>query len=209
MHPSASVKSADQALVSALSEQFRTALSRYFYRRRMPEKDLEDAVQEVFVRLSKRQGLADMANVSGYLFETAASVAIDYQRRAHVRSSHAHEQYEDQIHAIAVHGSDVVIEGRQSLELMLEALRELPERTRNAFLLVRLEHMRYAEVAARLGISVSAVEKQRPRRGGLRHRLGPGALRRPTHRSSRPSKCAMALSTCSSMNSRFAVDDAV
>lgn len=159
MHSSPAVKSADQALVGALSEQFRAALSRYFYRRRVPRKDIEDAVQEVFVRLSRRQGLADMANVSGYLFETAASVAIDYQRRAQVRSSHAHEPYEDQIHAVADHGSDVVIEGKQSLELLLAGLRELPERTRNAFLLVRLEQMRYAEVAARLGISVSAVEK--------------------------------------------------
>jgi RNA polymerase sigma factor (sigma-70 family) len=159
MHPSVAMKSADRALVSALSEQFRAALLRYFYRRRLPDKDIEDAVQEVFVRLSKRDGLADMTNVSGYLFEAAASVAIDYQRRAKVRLSHAHERYEDQIHALADHGSDVVIEGKQSIEIMLAALRELPERTRNAFLLVRLEHMRYAEVAARLGISVSAVEK--------------------------------------------------
>lgn len=159
MQSSPAAKSADQALVSALSEQFRAALSRYFYRRRVPERDIEDAVQEVFVRLTRRQGLADMTNVSGYLFETAASVVIDYQRRQQVRSSHAHEQYEDRVHAIADHGSDVVIEGEQSIELLLAALRELPERSRNAFLLVRLEHMPYAEVAARLGISVSAVEK--------------------------------------------------
>lgn len=153
------MKSADRALVSALSEQYRVALTRYFYRRRLPEKDVEDAVQEVFVRLSRRNGLADMANVSGYLFETAASVAVDYQRRAQARLSHAHEQYEDQLHAVADHGSDVVIEGKQSIEVLLAALRELPERTRTAFLLARLEHMRHAEVAARLGISVSAVEK--------------------------------------------------
>ena len=159
MHSSAAMKSADRALVSTLSEQFRAALLRYFYRRRLPDKDVEDAVQEVFVRLSRREGLADMTNVSGYLFETAASVAIDYQRRAQVRLSHAHERYEEQIHALMDHGSDVIIEGKQSIEVLLAALRELPERTRNAFLLVRLEHMRYAEVAARLGISVSSVEK--------------------------------------------------
>jgi RNA polymerase sigma-70 factor (ECF subfamily) len=33
------------------------------------------------------------------------------------------------------------------------------ERTRDVFLLVRLENMKQAEIAARLGISVSAVEK--------------------------------------------------
>ncbi|MBM0106702.1 sigma-70 family RNA polymerase sigma factor [Steroidobacter sp. S1-65] len=157
--PRWNVELADQELVSALSEQFRPALARYFHRRRLPERDVEDAIQEVFVRLSKRQGLAGMANVSGYLFETAASVAIDHRRRANARSSQSHEQYEEQLHAVADHSTDAVIEGKQSLELLRAGLLELPERTRNAFLLVRLEQMRYAEVAARLGISVSAVEK--------------------------------------------------
>lgn len=157
--PLPTAKLADHELVGALSEQFRPVLSRYFNRRRLPERDVEDAIQEVFVRLSRRQGLAGMDNVSGYLFETAASVAIDYQRRANARSSRTHEQYEEQLHAVADHGTDVVIEGKQSLELLRAGLLELPERTRNAFLLVRLEQMPYAEVAARLGISVSAVEK--------------------------------------------------
>ncbi len=77
-----------------------------------------------------------------------------------MRSSHAHEQYEDQIHAIADHGSDVVLEGKQSLELLLAALRELPERTRNAFLLVRLSSTcAMPRWPHGWGISVSAVEK--------------------------------------------------
>lgn len=116
--PLPTAKLADHELVGALSEQFRPVLSRYFNRRRLPERDVEDAIQEVFVRLSRRQGLAGMDNVSGYLFETAASVAIDYQRRANARSSRTHEQYEEQLHAVADHGTDVVIEGKQSLELL-------------------------------------------------------------------------------------------
>ena len=65
------LSSADQALVSALSEKFRPVLHRYFQRRRLPSGDIEDATQEVFVPLSRRRGLADMADVEGYLFETA------------------------------------------------------------------------------------------------------------------------------------------
>jgi RNA polymerase sigma-70 factor (ECF subfamily) len=150
---------ADQALVVALSKEFRPVLYRYFRRRRLPEKDIEDATQEVFMRLSRRQGLAGMANVAGYLFETAASVAIDQRRRASARQSDAHETYDDQFHAVADHPTDHLLEGRESLELLLSALLELPERTRNVFLLARLEHMRHAEIARRLGISISAVEK--------------------------------------------------
>jgi len=35
----------------------------------------------------------------------------------------------------------------------------LPERTRDIFILFRVEKMRQAEIAKRLGVSVSAVEK--------------------------------------------------
>jgi RNA polymerase sigma factor (sigma-70 family) len=153
------LSSADHALVSALSEKFRPALHRYFQRRHLPPGDIEDATQEVFVRLSRRRGLADMANVEGYLFETAGSVAIDHQRQAVVRFREAHEPYDDQFHAVPDLAPDHVLEGRDSLRLLVAGLLELPERTRNAFVLTRLEHMPHVEVARRLGISVSAVEK--------------------------------------------------
>ena len=42
---------------------------------------------------------------------------------------------------------------------MLVALRELPERTRHIFILVRLENIKQVEVAKGLGLSISAVEK--------------------------------------------------
>lgn len=150
---------ADQALVVALSARFRPALDRYFRRRRLPSADIEDSIQEVFVRLSRRRGLAGMANVEGYLFETAASVAIDLQRRATVRHSGAHDPYDEQLHAVAELAPDQVLEGKQALQQVLSGLLELPERTRNVFLLARLEGLRHAEIARRLGISVSAVEK--------------------------------------------------
>lgn len=150
---------AHQALVASLSEEFRPALRRYFLRRRLSVHEVEDATQEVFMRLSRRSGLAEMENIAGYLFETAASVAIDLQRRANVRLSEAHDTYDDQHHAVPDLAPDQVAQGRQELRLVLAGLLELPERTRNIFVLARLEHMRHAEIARRLGISVSAVEK--------------------------------------------------
>lgn len=161
MHAAAAVAemSVDKELVSRLSFQFRPALNRYFLRRRLRREDAEDAVQEVFVRLSRRKGLASIENIEGYLFETAASVAIDLHRRGRVRSSDRHDVYDEDQHAVADFASDRVVEGRQELALVLAALRELPERSRNVFILARLERLRHAEIARRLGISVSTVEK--------------------------------------------------
>lgn len=152
-------ETADQALIVSLSEEFRPALRRYFLRRRLPAQEVDDACQEVFMRLSRRRGLADMTNVAGYLFETAASVAIDLQRRANVRLTDAHDAYDDDHHALPDLAPDQVLQGRQELRLVVAGLLELPERTRNVFMLARLEQLRHAEIARRLGISVSAVEK--------------------------------------------------
>lgn len=151
--------SSDGEALERLSSQFRPALNRYFLRRRMRVEDAEDSVQEVFARLARRSGLAGLVNVEGYLFETAASVAIDHHRRGRVRAEDRHDPYDESRHAVPDLASDRHLEGKQELAMVLAALRELPERTRNVFLLARLERMRHAEIARRLGISVSTVEK--------------------------------------------------
>jgi RNA polymerase sigma factor (sigma-70 family) len=52
-----------------------------------------------------------------------------------------------------------VFDSRQSLNVVIAVLEELDERTRDAFILHRLEGMKHAEIAELLGVSVSSVEK--------------------------------------------------
>jgi RNA polymerase sigma-70 factor (ECF subfamily) len=56
-----------------------------------------------------------------------------------------------------------VLLGKEALVRATAVLLELPERTRMVFVMRRLEGMRYLDIAARLGISVSAVEKHMTR----------------------------------------------
>jgi RNA polymerase sigma-70 factor (ECF subfamily) len=48
---------------------------------------------------------------------------------------------------------------RQRLRQVIAALEELPARTRDIFVLFRLDRLKQSEIAAQMGISVSAVEK--------------------------------------------------
>jgi RNA polymerase sigma factor (sigma-70 family) len=153
-------RSADSLTVEALARGHHSVLLRYFKKRGMREEDAEDAVQEVFVRLSRRRGLAEIERIEGYLFETAASVAIDAQRHNRVRHSDSHDVYDDSRHGRSERSSEAVFEGQEAVEQLLAALRELPDRTRAVFILARLEHLKQSEIAQQLGISVSAVEKQ-------------------------------------------------
>jgi len=49
--------------------------------------------------------------------------------------------------------------GREQLDQALDVIRSLPPRTRDAFLLHRFEDLTYRQIADRLGVSVSMIEK--------------------------------------------------
>jgi RNA polymerase sigma factor (sigma-70 family) len=152
-------READHAAVAALSRDFRPALLRYFERRGIAPADVEDAAQEVFARLFRRDGVAAIERLDAYLFETAANVAIDYHRRGATRQSRSHDVYDERVHALEDFSPERVYCGREEIGALLRGLRELPERTRNIFLLARLENMKQGEIARRMGVSLSGVEK--------------------------------------------------
>jgi len=153
----------ENAAVAALSLRFRPALIGYFRRRVNDTVEAEDLAQEVFLRMLRRGHVADLEDVRAYLFETASSVLIDRSRRGAVRRLQDHECFDPKAHAGETIPVERVFIGRESLNRASIALLELPERTRTVFVLRRLEGMRYADVALRLGISVSATEKHMAR----------------------------------------------
>lgn len=155
----------DEASLNRLSREFRGSLLRYFGRRTKDTGDLEDMVQEVFIRLLRRGGTSDLErqNLNAYVFETASSVLKDRLRRAVVRHSTEHEPFDRDRHSGEDFSPEHVLLGRERLAQATAILLELPERTRVIFVLRRLEGMRFHDIAARLGISVSAVEKHMQR----------------------------------------------
>ena len=150
---------AARTALAILSQRARPGLLRYFQRRGLPAADAEDAVQDVFLRLSRRPEVVLPEHGQAYMFETAASVAIDRHRRGQARRETQHTSYDEALHAVPDHAVDRVVEGRQELERLADGLRQLPERTRNVVLLARLERMTHPSIAKRLGISVSTVER--------------------------------------------------
>jgi RNA polymerase sigma-70 factor (ECF subfamily) len=123
------------------------------------ETDCDDLVQELFVRLCRQDALAGVHRADAYLFEMAANLAYDYHRRSSVRRSNPVDDHYEAVHRTGDFSPDRIAEGREELALIARALAELPERTRNVFVLARLENMPRAEIATRLGIAKRTVEK--------------------------------------------------
>ena len=136
--------------------RYHTPLLRYFVRRGFAADAAQDCVQDVFVRLMRRD-LSAINDVEAYLFAVAASVAIDQRRRITVRpATDAIEKIEL---ASREPGPASVYESREAIVLIERALGELPARTREVFLLNRLDGLTYTQLAARCGLSVAAIEK--------------------------------------------------
>jgi RNA polymerase sigma factor (sigma-70 family) len=137
----------------------RGAMTRYFARHVSDAAEIDDLIQDVFLRIVKRGGLSGVENFDGYVFETAASVLTDRFRRRKARRADQHLSFDPELHGGMELGPDSVHAGRQALRRTTVVLMELPERTRDVFILRRLEGLPYREIAVRLGLSVSAVEK--------------------------------------------------
>jgi RNA polymerase sigma-19 factor, ECF subfamily len=100
-----------------------------------------------------------VTQIEGYLFRTASNVVIDYHRRATVRRVGDQIEYDDDLHAPDALSPERVLLGREELDRLTLALRELPERVRAVIILSRLEGFTHAEIARHLDISKSSVEK--------------------------------------------------
>lgn len=142
----------------AMLAAFRPALERYFRRKLHDRNDVEDMVQEVYLRIAARQG-GQIENFGGYLFRTAASVLGDSYRRRTVRHANWHVPFDCDLHGGTDFDSGHIVESREALRAVAAALAELSDRTRQIFLMRRLEGRAYRDIAASFEISISAVEK--------------------------------------------------
>ena len=147
------------AAFADLTRRLRRPLMQFFLRRAMSPMDAEEMVQDLFVRLLRRGDLFSLDNIDGYVFEAAANVARDRGRYDQARGQGRHVDIDDLRPESEEPGAEQILDGKQQLKRMLAALEALPPRARTVVILRRLENLTYPQIARRLGISVSAVEK--------------------------------------------------
>ncbi|MBC2665503.1 sigma-70 family RNA polymerase sigma factor [Novosphingobium flavum] len=135
-------------------ESFAPALRRYFSKR-APAADVEDFVQEVFVRMQSRRSEIGIENLQGYLFTVAANVLKGARSSPHILPSNGEDsgEYSDGL------TPERIVIARFDAARLVEAIENLSPRTREIFVAHRFEDMTYGAIASLYGISVSAVEK--------------------------------------------------
>jgi RNA polymerase sigma factor (sigma-70 family) len=167
---------ADVALLAQLQQgsetAFRTLVERYqdrvyktaFSLLRSSE-EAEDVAQEVFVEVYQTLNrFRGEAALSTWLYRLATSRALQHRRRAKAKKRFAYftgllglnnqvlHEPPDHRHPLAL------LEGEQQLQLLVAAIGRLPAKQQIAFTLRHEQELSYEELAAVLGITISAVE---------------------------------------------------
>jgi RNA polymerase sigma-70 factor (ECF subfamily) len=123
-------------------------------------EDALDLIQEGFLRMLRaaRERPAPL-NPEAYLERIVGNLMRDQARRAAVRGDRLHDPVDPETLTDGGPGPEDVLCARELLQRYQQALRGLRPKTRTVFLLHRRDGFTYAEIATRLGQSVSNVEK--------------------------------------------------
>lgn len=157
--------------LNEVAAQLRGPLTRFFQRRVGPHEDADDLVQDVFSRLAA-QDLDSIANIQGYVFQVASNILRDRARRASVRSIICAVPDSFDVEDEAGFSPERILQSRELVRMMASAIHELPENVRTVFCQYHLDGVAQVEIARRLGLSLSSVEKHMARANShLLHRL--------------------------------------
>ena len=120
--------------------------------------DSEDLVQSAFERMQRYSTTRPVENPAAFLVRTAVNIRLDaYRREKLLGKRQFTENFEDYGNDAPL--QDEVLAARTRLDRVKAGIEQLSPRTREIFLMHRLENVKYSEIARRVGISESAVEK--------------------------------------------------
>ncbi len=123
--------------------------------------DVDEIIQDGYVRVLDRQRKSPIAQPKAFLFAVCRNLAIDYLRKHKVvYFEKLGEHLDDPVLSTDAEGIQNQLSKKEHQEIMMEAINQLPDRCRKIFLLRKVEGLPLKKIAQRLGISTKTVEVQ-------------------------------------------------
>ena len=128
----------------------------------VPPKEIEDIVQETYVRLCQVKKKEDIREPRSFMMRTARNLALDHVKRSESRLADSVESLENPEILLSDELYDQTYDEVASAEefsFFCEAVRALPLQCRRVFVLKKVYGYSQREIAEELGISENTVEK--------------------------------------------------
>lgn len=153
----------DLAWFKAEVQPHETALRQFLRRHVSREADVDDVVQESFIKMLRARSLGPIRSAKAFLFTVARNTASNIFRKEKIFGPVPVDELPEW--RVLDGEQDVPHAVNQSLqyELLGEAIASLPERCRTIFLLRVSDGLGYPEIARELGIAESTVRTQMAR----------------------------------------------
>ena len=124
---------------------------------KLKDKELaEEITQEVFVKFWEKRADLDVSNFKSYLFSSVNNTILNHFKHQQVRREHVAEMKIVQEDS----SEDLTVEYNELQDKLTSLILEMPEARQRIFRMVKIDGMKYKDVAEELGISVKTVENQ-------------------------------------------------
>lgn len=122
--------------------------------------DVDDIIQESFLKVLKARENSDLRSPKAFLFATARNLALDVVRRSKIIQFDS--LTENELSGVIDNSESVQesIARNQELELLTKAIQSLPSKCRRIFTLRKVYCMSQSDIAQKLGVSVNTVATQ-------------------------------------------------
>jgi RNA polymerase sigma-70 factor (ECF subfamily) len=136
-----------------------SALYKYAYAILNDKIIAEEMIHQVFLKILEKGKAVDIhTSLKAYLYRSVHNECLNYLKHQQIKNEHQSKMIN-----VMSHESDNPsgkLQYRELEQRLREAINQLPEQCRTIFQLSRFEELKYAEIAAQLGISIKTVEGQ-------------------------------------------------
>lgn len=149
------------SIIMKVFQENEIALKRFIKRFTSASHNVDDFAQETFLKGFAAELRMQIKEPKAFLFKIAKNVALTEVRKDS-RSPRGYLKDVDDISQILDEDQATAedwLDGRKKLILFSKAVAQLTPRCREAFLMRRIDNLQYKQIANRMDISVSAVEK--------------------------------------------------
>ncbi|MDC0003471.1 sigma-70 family RNA polymerase sigma factor [Porticoccaceae bacterium] len=142
--------------------ELRTSLSRFAYRYFKTPQEIEDVVQEAFVKVIEARQHRDIQHPKSYMYQTVKNLALnriskkDYQLTDTIGDGVGESPLESVLPLTPT--LEEQFESRERFELFCRAVRQLPVKCQRVYILRKVYGYSQIEIAEQMSISIKTVE---------------------------------------------------
>lgn len=148
----------DTSDMTAIYNELHKSLMRFAFRYFKKPQDVEDVVQEAFVKVCEAQQQRAIKYPKPYMYQAVKNLALKQLDKSDYKLTDTVGDFLSESVLLETQTMEEQFESRQRFELFCSAVRQLPVKCQRVYILRRVYGFSQKEIAKRMNISLKTVE---------------------------------------------------